>query len=75
MFHRKFVKIAKVQHVAEIQIVITNVNVLDVNVTTKSKAIEEHVLKNRKPKKQKKLLTRIKENGRRSDTPPNSLKN
>jgi hypothetical protein len=59
MFHRKFVRIAKVQHVVEIQIVITNVNVLDVNVTTKSKAIEEHVLKNRKQKKQKELLTRI----------------
>jgi hypothetical protein len=44
-----FVIVTKVEHVAEIQIVITNVNVLDVNVTTKSKAIE-HVFKNKKPK-------------------------
>ncbi len=55
MFHEKFVTIVEVQHVAEIQIIITNVNVLDVNVTTKSKAIEEHVLKNRKPRKTKKV--------------------
>jgi hypothetical protein len=29
------------------------VNVVDVNVTTRSKAIEEHVFKDRKPRKSK----------------------
>jgi hypothetical protein len=41
MFHGKFVIVSKVQLVVEIQIVITNVNVVDVNVTTRNKAIEE----------------------------------
>jgi hypothetical protein len=38
MFHGKFVTIAKVQLVAEAQIIITDVNVVDVNVTTRSKS-------------------------------------
>jgi hypothetical protein len=41
MFHGKFVIVSKVQHVVEIQIIITNVNVVDVSVTTRNKAIEE----------------------------------
>ncbi len=41
MFHGKFVVVAKVQLVAETQIVITNVNVVDVNITTRSKVIEK----------------------------------
>jgi hypothetical protein len=41
MFHGKFVIVSKVQLVVEIQIVITNVNVVDANVTTRNKAIEE----------------------------------
>jgi hypothetical protein len=41
MFHGKSVIIAKVQPIAKTQIVIANVNVVDVNVTTRSNAIEE----------------------------------
>jgi hypothetical protein len=41
MFHEKFLTIAKVQAIVETQIITTNVNVVDVNVTTRSKVIEE----------------------------------
>jgi hypothetical protein len=41
MFHGKYVVITKVQLVAETQIVTTDVNVVDVNVTTRSKVTEE----------------------------------
>ncbi len=51
MFHGKSMTIVKLQHVVEIQTITTNVNVVDVNVTTRSKAIEEHVLKDRKTRK------------------------
>ncbi len=51
MFHGKYVTITKVQPVVETQIVTTNVNVVDVNVTTRSKSIEEHVFKDREPRK------------------------
>ncbi len=40
--------IAKVQLVAKTQIVIADVNVVDVNVTIKSKVTEEQVFKDRK---------------------------
>jgi hypothetical protein len=40
MFHGKFVIIIEIQPIAKIQIIITNVNVVDVNVTT-SKATKE----------------------------------
>jgi len=53
MFHWKFVAIAKVQPVAETQIVTTNVNVVDVNIITRSKVTEEHVFKDRKLRKTK----------------------
>jgi len=43
--------IIEVQHVVEIQSVITDVNVLDVNVTTGSKTTKEHVFKGKKPRK------------------------
>ncbi len=49
MFHGKLVIVAKVQHVAQIQIIITNVNVVDVNVTIISKAIEEQMFKEKEP--------------------------
>ncbi len=45
MFHGKYVTIIKVQHVAKIKTFITEVNVVDVNVTTRNKANEEHVFK------------------------------
>jgi hypothetical protein len=51
IFHGKYVAIVEVQLVAESQIVITNVNVVDVNVTTRSKVTKEHVFKDRKPRK------------------------
>jgi hypothetical protein len=51
MFHGIYATIAKVQLVAKIQTITTNVNVAGVNVTTRSKAIGEHVFKDRNPKK------------------------
>jgi hypothetical protein len=51
MFHGKFVTIIKVQHVAKIKTFITEVNVVDVNVTTRNKANEKHVFKDRKLRK------------------------
>jgi hypothetical protein len=41
MFHGKSMIVAKVQHAAKAQTVIADVNVVDVNVTTRSKVIEE----------------------------------
>jgi hypothetical protein len=41
MFHGKFVVVAKVKLLVETQTIITNVNVVDVNVTTRSKVAEE----------------------------------
>jgi uncharacterized protein YhfF len=53
MFHGKFVVIAEVQFVVKRQTIITNVNVVDVNVMTRNKVIEEHVFKNGEPRKAK----------------------
>jgi hypothetical protein len=50
------VTVTKIQLVVKIQTIIIDVNVLDVNATTKSKAIEEHVFKDRKPKKTKSVV-------------------
>jgi len=47
MFHGKFMTITKVKLVAKTQIIIANVNVVDVNVTTRSKVIEKHVFKDK----------------------------
>jgi hypothetical protein len=47
MFHGKFVTIAKIQLVAKIQTITIDVNVVVVNVTTRSKAIEKQVFKDR----------------------------
>jgi hypothetical protein len=41
MFHGKFVKVAKVQLVVETQTVLVDVNVVDVNLTTRNKITEE----------------------------------
>jgi hypothetical protein len=51
MFHGKFVIVVEVQLVIKTQMVIANVNVVDVNVTTKSKATKEHVFKDKEPRK------------------------
>jgi hypothetical protein len=53
MFHEKFVTIAKVQLVTKTKTIITDVNVVDVNVTIRSKVIEKQVFKDREPKKAK----------------------
>ncbi len=53
----------RVQPITETQIVTTYLNVMDVNVTTRSKAFEEHVFKDRKPRKQIMLLIGRKKNG------------
>jgi hypothetical protein len=50
------VAIAKVQLIAKTQIVIANVNVVDINVITRSKTIEEQVYKDREPRKAKNVV-------------------
>jgi hypothetical protein len=61
MFHGKSMIITKVQHVAETKTIIADVNVVDVNVTTRSKVTEKHVFKDRKPKKTKNVINLEKE--------------
>jgi hypothetical protein len=56
MFHEKYVIVAKVQPIAKTQKIIADVNVVDVNVTTRSKAIEEQVSKDREPRKAKNVV-------------------
>ncbi len=53
MFHGKSVTIVEVQFIVEAQTVITDVNVVDVNVATRSKAIKEHVFKDKELRKAK----------------------
>jgi hypothetical protein len=48
--------IIEVQPVAETQRIIMDVNVMNVNVTTRRKAIEEQVFKDRKPRKAKSAI-------------------
>jgi hypothetical protein len=56
MFHGKSMTIVEVQLVVEIEIVTTNVNVVDVDVIIRSKVIEEQIFKNSKPKKSKNFV-------------------
>jgi hypothetical protein len=51
MVHGKFVVVVKVQLVANTQTIITDVNVVDVNVTTRSKVTEKQVIKDRELRK------------------------
>ncbi len=51
MFHGKSTVIIKVQPIAKTQIITTNVNVVDVNVTTISKITKKYVFKDREPRK------------------------
>ncbi len=53
MFHGKSMTVTEVQLVVETQTVITDVNVVYVNVTTKSKITKEQVLKDKEPRKAK----------------------
>ncbi len=55
--------VTKVQPIVKIQIVTTNVNVVDVNVTTKSKATKKHVFKDRKQRKANNAVDWKKKNG------------
>jgi len=56
MFHGKSMTIAEVQHVVETQTIIVDVNVVDVNITTRSKVTNEQVFKDRKPRKVKNVV-------------------
>jgi hypothetical protein len=56
MFHGKSVTIVKVQLVVETQTIIADVNVVDVNVTTRSKITKKQVFKDRKPRKAKNVV-------------------
>jgi hypothetical protein len=56
MFHGKFVTVAKVQPISEGQTIIVDVDVVDVNVTTRSKVTEGHVFKDKKPRKAKSIV-------------------
>jgi hypothetical protein len=53
MFHGKSMIVPKVQHVVKTQIITTNVNVVDVNVTLRSKTTKKQVFKDREPRKTK----------------------
>ncbi len=53
MFHGKFMLIVEVQPITETQTDTIDVNVMNVNVTTRSKATDEQVFKDRKPRKTK----------------------
>jgi hypothetical protein len=44
---------AKAELVAKTQTIIVDVNVVDVNVTTRSKVTEKHVFKDKEPRKAK----------------------
>ncbi len=56
MFHGKSMTIVEVQAIVETQTIITYVNVVDVNVTTRSKVIEELVFKDRELRKAKSVV-------------------
>jgi hypothetical protein len=56
MFHGKYVTIIEVQPIVEAQIGTTNVNVVDVNVATRSKTTKEQMFKDRKPRKAKSVV-------------------
>ncbi len=56
MFHGNYVIVARVQPIVEIITVTTDANVVDVNVTTRNKATEKQVFKDRESKKQIVLL-------------------
>jgi len=56
MFNGKSVTIAEVQPIGEGQTIIANVDVVDVNVTTRSKVTEGHVFKDKKLIKSKSIV-------------------
>jgi hypothetical protein len=56
MFHGNSMTVAKVQFVAKTQIVIADVNVVDINVTIRSKMTEEQVFKDKELRKAKSVI-------------------
>jgi len=61
MFHGKSMIIGEVQPVVKTQIVIADVNVVDINITTRSKITKKQVFKDRKPRKAKNVANWEKE--------------
>ncbi len=61
MFHGNSMTVAKVQFVAKTQIVIADVNVVDINVTIRSKMTEEQVFKDKELRKAKSVIDQEKE--------------
>ncbi len=63
MFHGKFVIVIEVQLVVETQTVIVDMSVVDINVITRSKVIDEQLCSRiESQEKQKMLLTKRKKN-------------
>ncbi len=56
MFHGKYVVVTEVQPLIDTQTIISNANVVDVDVTTRIKITEEHVFKDRKLRKAKNVV-------------------
>ncbi len=56
MFHGKSMVVIEVQLVAETQTVVADLNVVDVNVTTRSKVTKEQVFKDRELRKAKSVV-------------------
>ncbi len=56
MFHGKSMVIIEVQPIVKTQTIIKNVNVVDVNATTRSKITKEQVFKDREPRKAKSAI-------------------
>jgi hypothetical protein len=50
-FHRKFVIVVEVQPIAKVKTIIVDVNVVDVNVTVRSKATKKQMFEDRMPRK------------------------
>jgi hypothetical protein len=53
MFHGKSMTITKVQPIVKTQIITTNVNVVDGNVTIRNKVTKEHLFKDKELRKAK----------------------
>ncbi len=56
MFNGKSMTITEVQPIVETQTITIDVNVVDVNVKTRSKATEKHVFKDRERRKAKSVV-------------------
>jgi hypothetical protein len=63
MFHGKYVIVAEVQFVVETQTIIEDVNVVDVNVTTRSTITKKRCLRIESQEKHRVLLIGKKKNG------------